>query len=69
MVVISVVFLAGCQKEEVIISTDTAVDAGVGDPTERFLKSELDSMNTLILGTLMLEASGEAVTTEQAADL
>lgn len=65
MLMLSIVLLVGCQKEE----TAQPVDTGEGDSSAQFRTGELDMTNTLSLGTLLLEDGEEAVTPEQAADL
>ena len=69
LLLLGVVLMVGCQKEETVQPVDTATDDGEGDPFERFRTGQLDILNDLALGTLLLEDSEDAVTPEQAADL
>jgi hypothetical protein len=63
-----VVLVVGCQSEEAAQPVDTAADSAE-DPFERFRTGELGQMNTLAMGTLLLEGTDSAVTQVQAADL
>jgi hypothetical protein len=69
MLLLSVLLFMGCQKEELAQSVDTTADVNESDPLERFRTGELGQVNTLALGTLMLDDSGDAVSQEQAVDL
>lgn len=62
VLVISMLVLTGCQKEE---GAQLEVP-GDGDPAAWNRSGELDGMNALALGTLVLEDSDDAVAPEQA---
>lgn len=61
---LSLALLTGCQKAEVSQPVDTGSEIA-----EQFRTGELDPLNKLVLGTLMLEDVVDSVTPEQAADL
>ena len=76
IVMVSLALLVGCGKED----TTSPVDVGIEETsqsdvvdgeqiTTEFQAGELDQLNTLALGTLLLEDAGDGVTPEQAVTL
>jgi hypothetical protein len=68
ILLLSVLVFMGCQQEEAAQPADTASDSAE-DAFERFSPGEFGQLNTLALGILLLENSGDAITPNQAADL
>jgi hypothetical protein len=68
ILLLSVVVLSACQKEEAVQPADTVAESAE-DAFDRFGSGELGQLNTLALGTLLLEESGDPVSPSQAADL
>jgi len=69
--IVLVAVLAGCGAEEAVQS-ESSTDVGSGytsDVLDSSYEGALDAQNQLILGTLQLEETGDAITLEQAGKL